>query len=122
MRRVGLIHMLIAVAALTMWASHAGAQQQVRLTVQQLFKSNHQIEVVAGTEVIWADPHFDRVWFPAGEWSSTRRSRSRRAPCSLPTTGHLPRLLHRRSRPWNERYLPADRHGEGGVKVRPDDA
>jgi hypothetical protein len=66
MRRVGLIHMLIAVAALAMWASHAGAQQQVRMTVQQLFKSNHQIEVVAGTEVVWADPHFDRVWFPAG--------------------------------------------------------
>jgi hypothetical protein len=58
--------MLIAVAALAMWASHAGAQQQVRMTVQQLFKSNHQMEVVAGTEVVWADQHFDRVWFPAG--------------------------------------------------------
>ena len=66
MRRVGLIHVLIAVAALTMWASHAGAQQQVRITVPELFKSNHQIEVVVGTEVIWADPHFERVWFPAG--------------------------------------------------------
>ena len=66
MRRAGLIPMLIAVAALSMWASHAGAQQQVRLSVQQLFRSSHQIEVVAGTEVIWADPHFDRVWFPAG--------------------------------------------------------
>jgi len=66
MRRVGLIQMLIAVAALTMWISHTGAQQQVRMTVQQLFKSNHQIEIVAGTEVVWADPHFDRVWFPAG--------------------------------------------------------
>jgi hypothetical protein len=66
MRRVGLIHMLIAVAALAMWASYGGAQQQVRLTVQELFKSNHQIEVVAGTELVWADPHFDRVWFPAG--------------------------------------------------------
>src|SRR5947207_274185 len=66
MSRAGAIQILIAVAALTMWASHAGAQQQVRLTVQQLFKSNHQIEVVAGTELFWADPHFDRVWFPAG--------------------------------------------------------
>ena len=66
MRRVGLIHVLIAVAALTMWALPAGARQQVRMTVPELFKSNHQIEVVVGTEVIWADPHFDRVWFPAG--------------------------------------------------------
>jgi hypothetical protein len=66
MRRVGLVRILIAFAALPMWASHAGAQQQVRLSVQQLFRSNHQIEVGAGTEVVWADPHFDRVWFPAG--------------------------------------------------------
>ena len=66
MRRVGLVQILIAVAALTMWASHACAQPQVRMAVEQLFKSNHQIEVVAGTEVIWADPHFDRVWFPVG--------------------------------------------------------
>lgn len=58
--------MLIAVAALTMSASHAGAQQQVRMTVQETLKSNHQIEVVAGTEVVWAAPRFDRVWFPAG--------------------------------------------------------
>jgi hypothetical protein len=58
--------MLIVVAALTTWTSHARAQQQVRMSVQQLFRSNHQIEVAAGTEVIWADPHFDRVWFPAG--------------------------------------------------------
>jgi len=56
----------VAVAVLTLGTSHAGAQQQVRVTVQQLFKSNHQIEVVAGTEIVWADPHFDRVWFPTG--------------------------------------------------------
>lgn len=66
MKRAALIQMLIALTVLTMWISHAGAQQQVRVTVQGLFKSNHQIEVVAGTEVVWADPHFDRVWFPAG--------------------------------------------------------
>ena len=66
MTRVGLIRMLIVVVAFTMWAPPAGAQQPVRMTVQQLFKSNHQIEVVAGTEVVWADPHFDRVWFPSG--------------------------------------------------------
>jgi hypothetical protein len=66
MTKVGLIGTLAAAVALATWAPHAGAQQQVRMTVQQLFRSNHQIEVVAGTEVVWADPHFERVWFPAG--------------------------------------------------------
>ena len=66
MRTVGLIRMLMAVGVLAMWAPHAAAQQQVRLTVQQLFASNHQIEIVAGTEVVWADTHFERVWFPSG--------------------------------------------------------
>jgi hypothetical protein len=34
--------------------------------VRQLFDLAHRIEVSAGGEVVWADPHFDRVWFPAG--------------------------------------------------------
>lgn len=66
MREAGIIGVLIGVAAFAAWAAHAGAQQQVRVTVQQLFRSHHQIEVAAGTEIIWADPHFERVWFPAG--------------------------------------------------------
>jgi hypothetical protein len=66
MKRGGLIHMLMAAVAFTMLTSSAEAQERVRMSVQQLFRSNHQIEVIAGTEVIWADPHFDRVWFPAG--------------------------------------------------------
>ncbi len=36
------------------------------LTVQQLFNSKHRLEVMAGSEVVWVDPHFDRIWFPAG--------------------------------------------------------
>lgn len=50
----------------TLAGGHVWAQGQMRVTVQELFKSNHQIEVMAGTEVVWADPHFDRVWFPTG--------------------------------------------------------
>ena len=42
------------------------AQTLVKVTVQDLFNSNHQIVVGPGTEVVWADPHFERVWFPAG--------------------------------------------------------
>jgi hypothetical protein len=40
--------------------------QQRRVTVKELFASDHRLEVEAGTEVVWADPHFGRVWFPRG--------------------------------------------------------
>ena len=40
--------------------------QQRPVTVKELFASNHQLEVETGTEVVWADPHFGRVWFPRG--------------------------------------------------------
>ena len=36
------------------------------VTVRQLFDLGHRLEVTAGSEVVWADPHFDRVWFPTG--------------------------------------------------------
>jgi hypothetical protein len=62
--RSGIGVALIVVA--TFLGGQVWAQGQMRLTVQEFFKSNHQVEVSAGTEVVWADPHFDRVWFPAG--------------------------------------------------------
>lgn len=43
----------------------AEAQDRVTVTVQQLFDRGHKLEVAAGGEVVWADPHFERVWFPA---------------------------------------------------------
>jgi hypothetical protein len=52
---------------LTAWGSGVLAQQPRVVTVQELFASNHRLEVDAGTEVVWADPHFERVWFPRGE-------------------------------------------------------
>ena len=66
MKTARLMGTLTMAVTLAMWAPQAGGQEQARVTVQQLFRSNHKIEVVAGTEVIWADTHFDRVWFPAG--------------------------------------------------------
>ena len=42
------------------------AQERVTLAVQQLFDQKHRVVVTAGSEVVWSDPHFDRVWFPAG--------------------------------------------------------
>jgi hypothetical protein len=51
---------------LAMMGSTVFAQQRRAVTVRELFASNHRLEVEAGTEVLWADPHFDRVWFPRG--------------------------------------------------------
>lgn len=47
-------------------AGDAHAQDRVTVTVRQLFDRAHRIEVTAGDEVVWADPHFERVWFPSG--------------------------------------------------------
>jgi hypothetical protein len=42
------------------------AESRRAVTVQELFDAAHRIEVSTGTAVVWADPHFDRVWFPSG--------------------------------------------------------
>jgi hypothetical protein len=49
------------------WPSPGSADgpAPVTVTVLQLFDRGHRLEVAAGTEVVWADPHFDRVWLSA---------------------------------------------------------
>ena len=65
MRSIGLA--LAVVAGLTVMAVQPVAgQDRVVVTVPQLFNQNHRLEVLAGSEVVWADPHFERVWFPTG--------------------------------------------------------
>jgi hypothetical protein len=49
----------------------AEAQERVLVTVRQLFDQAHRLEVPAGAEVVWADPHFERVWFPTGAENPT---------------------------------------------------
>jgi hypothetical protein len=44
----------------------AHAQPSVAVTVQEVIKGDHRLTVTAGTEVLWRDPHFERVWFPQG--------------------------------------------------------
>jgi hypothetical protein len=44
----------------------AHAQPRVVVTMQELIQRGHRIEIAAGTEVVWGDPHFDRIWFPPG--------------------------------------------------------
>ena len=53
---------------LLVWLEGGGAegQERVAVTVRQLFDLGHRLEVTTGSEVVWADPHFDRVWFPPG--------------------------------------------------------
>lgn len=60
---------MLAVTLLAGLGAVAGAQERVTVTVRQLFDQAHRIEVAEGAEVVWADPHFDRVWFPAGAGS-----------------------------------------------------
>jgi hypothetical protein len=40
-------------------------QERVNVTVQQLLEQKHRLEITAGSEIVWNDPHFDSVWFPA---------------------------------------------------------
>ena len=63
----GLLKVIVLIVGVVA-ASTGGssAQERVTVTVRQLFDRAHRIEVPAGAEVLWADPHFDRVWFPAG--------------------------------------------------------
>jgi hypothetical protein len=80
-----------ALRALAMIAAVAAgsvmAQQRRQVTVKEMFALNHRLEIDAGTEVVWADPHFDRIWFVGArervsgaqrpEWQRPSRSRER---------------------------------------------
>jgi hypothetical protein len=44
------------------------------VTVQELFRFNHRIEIEKGTRVIFADTHFDRVWFPKARGAVVQRT------------------------------------------------
>jgi hypothetical protein len=65
----------------------AEAQDQVLVTVRQLFDQRHRLEVPAGTEVVWADPHFERVWFPTGTENPTVRRVAGEFRATFPNPG-----------------------------------
>jgi hypothetical protein len=81
---------VIALAGLFVAAAASGsvAQQPVVVTVQELIQRDHRIEVPAGTEVVWGDPHFDRVWLArrAGAPAVERTAQGFRAVFSKPGT------------------------------------
>jgi hypothetical protein len=67
------LRVLALLVTLVMWVGGdvAEAQDRVLVTVSQLFDQRHRLEVPVGTEVVWADPHFERVWFPTGAENPT---------------------------------------------------
>jgi hypothetical protein len=57
----------VATAAVASWTPVAvHGEASVSITVQELIQRDHQLKVPVGTEVLWRDPHFERVWFPPG--------------------------------------------------------
>jgi hypothetical protein len=77
MQRRAYVTALMALAMLAaVTAASVMAQQRRTVTVKEMFALNHQLEIDVGTEVVWADPHFDRIWFPRGAGPSLRRTES----------------------------------------------
>ena len=64
-RRAGCWNAMLLVAIVLLVCS-AAAQGRVTVTANELIQRNHVLEVEVGNEVVWADPHFERVWFPSG--------------------------------------------------------
>lgn len=59
--------LVLGLALLTWLGTGAAAElERVTVTVRALFEQRHRIELTAGGEVVWDDPHFERIWFPAG--------------------------------------------------------
>src|SRR5215468_2450235 len=84
-RRVVIVLASLVVAVAV---SGAVAQQSVVVTAQELIQRNHRIEVPAGTEIVWGDPHFGRVWLAprAGAPTVERTAQGFRAVFSKPGT------------------------------------
>jgi hypothetical protein len=59
---------------LALVATDSTAQPRRVVTVQELIELNHRLEIDVGTEVVWGDPHFERVWFPSGSGVSVKRT------------------------------------------------
>jgi hypothetical protein len=62
------------VLVLALLPSGGFGQSRVVVTVNELTAANHRLVVTMGSEVVWADPHFDRVWFPSTARVVVRRT------------------------------------------------
>jgi hypothetical protein len=66
---------LILCAVLALLTTGAAGESRRVVTVKELFELNHQLTVEAGTEVVWGDPHFERVWFPSNTGPRVKRTK-----------------------------------------------
>jgi hypothetical protein len=66
--------LVILCAAVGLLATGALAESRRVVTMRELFDLNHRLTVEAGTEVVWADPHFERVWFPSNTGPAVKRT------------------------------------------------
>jgi hypothetical protein len=64
---LGLAAVLLATAA---WAG-----PRVVVSVSDLARNDRRLEISAGTEVVWSDPHFERVWFAPGTAVQVERTK-----------------------------------------------
>lgn len=64
----------ITIAALIQVVGSWAAESTVFVTAKDLIAANHRFEIEAGTEVVWGDPHVDRVWFPPNSGIQVRRT------------------------------------------------
>ena len=80
--------LLVAIATIVVGPATVRAQTPVVTTVQQLIDRDHRLEVRAGTEIIWSDPHFERVWLSPREGAPRveRSAQGFRAVFSTPGT------------------------------------
>jgi hypothetical protein len=67
--------LVILCAAVGLLATGAMAESRRVVTLQELFDLNHRLAVERGTEVVWADPHFERVWFPSNTGPAVKRTK-----------------------------------------------
>lgn len=66
MRACRLLGLMLGLALGSLPVASAGGELVVTVTVKDLIASGHRIEIGVGTRVVWADPHFERVWFASG--------------------------------------------------------
>ena len=80
--------LLMMITQIVVGPATARAQAPVVITVQQLIDRDHRLEVRAGTEIVWGDPHFERVWLAPrdGAPSVERSAQGFRAVFSTPGT------------------------------------
>ncbi len=73
--KLGLLLVPLGLLIAPFGVSDVSTQSRRTVTVPELFRLNHQLEIDPDTEVVWGDPHFERVWFPSGAGPKVERTR-----------------------------------------------